>query len=136
MDNNTDGKMTADERAALAARHRGEVMRRIRLDPMETPIPLCTFDRAADMSLPCPACSSDGGDCSFCKGTVMRRVPVAVTAEAVAARDAEWRAAVERVRVRATALPTDNAIERAALGLVHSTLDALLAAMEVPHDGQ
>ena len=46
------------------------------------------------------------------------------------AQDLKWRAAVERVRVRATLSPSDNAIERVALVLVHTTLDALLAAME------
>lgn len=48
----------------------------------------------------------------------------------LAARDAAWREAVARVRARATAKPSDSAIERVALGLVHSALDALLAAME------
>lgn len=42
----------------------------------------------------------------------------------------ETDAAREAVRARATAKPDDNAIERAALGLVYTTLDALLARME------
>lgn len=46
------------------------------------------------------------------------------------ARDEAWREAVEAVRGRATTKPGDNAIERAALGLVHTTLDALLARMD------
>lgn len=40
-----------------------------------TPKPLATLERVMDMSLPCPACNSDGGSCSLCKGSVMRRLP-------------------------------------------------------------
>lgn len=63
----------------------------------------------------------------------------------LAARDAEWRAAVERLRREHTG---DGCVRLAGTGqswlcdLVcganehNNALDALLAAMEVPHDGQ
>ena len=59
------------------------------------------------------------------QGTVSQALTTFIYAEAVAARDAEWRSAVGRVRAEYCG-PRTSVLS----GPIHSALDALLAAME------